>query len=495
MADGQARGAAGEAPIGQQRAGLAQALGLDVAGGVQHLLHAGTALGAFVAHDHHVTSLHLVVQNIGHGLVLRLGHMGCAFKHQQRVVHASGLDHAAVQRDVATQHGQAALLREGVVARADAALGAVQVEAGPACVLAERHLRGDAAGASHVEGLDRVRWVAGNVPFVQRVLHGFGVHGRRIGVQLAGPVQLAQDGHDAARAVHVFDVVLVGVGRHLAQLRHHARKAVDVGHREVDFGLLRDRQDVQDGVGRAAHGDVQRHGVFERLEAHRAWQHAVVILFVVALAQFHHQTAGAFEELLTVGVRRHHRAVARQRKAQRFGQAVHRIGGEHARTRAAGRAGRALDFGHVGVRHLVIRRHHHGVDQVELLEGDGMGGGVGLVDLASLHGAARNKHHGNVQPHGRHQHAGRDFVAVGDTHHGIGAVRVDHVFDRVRNDVAAGQRIQHAVVAHGDAVIHGDGVELLGHTVSRATSWPRSFRCTWPGTNWVNELTTAMMGF
>ena len=31
-------------------------------------------------------------------------------------------------------------------------------------------------------------------------------------------------------------------------------------------------------------------------------------------------------------------------------------------------------------------------------------------------------------------------------------------------------------------------------SISRATSWPRSFRCTWPGTNCVKELTTAMMG-
>ena len=31
-------------------------------------------------------------------------------------------------------------------------------------------------------------------------------------------------------------------------------------------------------------------------------------------------------------------------------------------------------------------------------------------------------------------------------------------------------------------------------SISRATSWPRSLRCTWPGTNCVNELTTAMIG-
>jgi len=32
-------------------------------------------------------------------------------------------------------------------------------------------------------------------------------------------------------------------------------------------------------------------------------------------------------------------------------------------------------------------------------------------------------------------------------------------------------------------------------SISLATSWPRSFRCTWPGTNCVKEFTTAMIGF
>ena len=31
-------------------------------------------------------------------------------------------------------------------------------------------------------------------------------------------------------------------------------------------------------------------------------------------------------------------------------------------------------------------------------------------------------------------------------------------------------------------------------SISRATSCPMSFRCTWPGTNWVKELAIAMMG-
>src|SRR5690606_16929125 len=86
--------------------------------------------------------------------------------------------------------------------------------------------------------------------------------------------------------------------------------------------------------------------------------------------------------------------------------------------------------------------------------------------LAGFHRAAGNEYHRDVQTQGGHQHAGGDLVAVGDADDGIGAVGVNHVFDRVGNDLPAGQGVQHAVVAHGDTVIHRDGVELLGHAAS-----------------------------
>ena len=164
--------------------------------------------------------------------------MGRAFEHQQTVVHAGGLDHAAVLGDVPAQNCQAAFLAEGMLKRADTTFSAVGVQAGPAGGLAEGHLCGDPGGASHVESLDRLGWIAGDVPLVQRVFHGFGVHGGHIGVQLACAVELTQDGHDAASAVDVFDVVLVGIGCHFAQLGHDFGHAVDVGHGELDLGLL-----------------------------------------------------------------------------------------------------------------------------------------------------------------------------------------------------------------------------------------------------------------
>src|SRR5690606_5037139 len=99
--------------------------------------------------------------------------------------------------------------------------------------------------------------------------------------------------------------------------------------------------------------------------------------------------------------------------------------------------------------------HHHRVDQVQLV--------VGQAGLARLHRPAGHEHGGDVEPQRGHQHARGDLVAVGDAHQRVGAVRVDHVLHRVGDQFAAGQRIEHAVVAHGDAVVDGDRVELLGH--------------------------------
>ena len=38
---------------------------------------------------------------------------------------------------------------------------------------------------------------------------------------------------------------------------------------------------------------------------------------------------------------------------------------------------------------------------------------------------------------------------------------VDHVLNRVGNEVPGWQAVQHAVVAHGNTVVHGDGIELF----------------------------------
>ena len=93
---------------------------------------------------------------------------------------------------------------------------------------------------------------------------------------------------------------------------------------------------------------------------------ARVVLLVVAAGEIDDEMPRLDEQALAVGVGRHHRAVAGQREAERLGQAVHRIGGEHARARAAGRAGGALDHRDVGVGDLVVGGGDHRVDEVDL---------------------------------------------------------------------------------------------------------------------------------
>ena len=214
---------------------------------------------------------------------------------------------------------------------------------------------------------------------------------------------------------------------------------------------------MQNGVGRAAHRDVQRHGILEGLEVgDAARQYAVVTVGVVTLAQLNDGAPGAQEQLLAVTVSGQHGAVAWQGQPECFGQAVHRIGGEHAGAGAAGRAGGALVFGDLFIGAVFIGGDHHGVDQIQAM--------AGQFGLAGFHWAAGHKHDWHVQAQGGHEHAGGDLVAVGNTDDRVSAVGVDHVLHRVGDDFARGQGIEHAVVTHGDTVVHGDGIEFLGDT-------------------------------
>ena len=457
VADRQPRRAAGEPAVGYQRAHLAELLRLQVAGRIQHLLHPRPALRPLVADQHHVARRHAPVQDRVDGGVLALEHPRRPLELQDRRVHPGRLHDAAVLGQVAVQHRETAILAERRVHVADDAAPAVGVQLVPAARLAEGGLRRHAAGSRAEELGDRGAGGGGDVPAVQRRPHRRRVDGGALAMHQAAARQHAQDAHDAARAMHVLHMHVRHGGGDLADHRHAAAQAVDVGHGEVDAGLLCRGQKVQHGVGRAAHRDVERHRVLERLErGDAAGQGGGVVLAVPALAEIDHQPPGLLEQPLAVAVGRQRGAVAGQRQPQRLVQAVHRVGGEHARARAAGRARRALDHRHVRVADGTVGGGDHGVHEVD------RAGDAAQVDLARLHRPAGDEHGGDVDPEGGHQHPGRDLVAVGDAHHRVGAVRVDHVLDAVGDQLARRQGVQHPVVAHGDAVVDRDGVHLLG---------------------------------
>ena len=158
------------------------------------------------------------------------------------------------------------------------------------------------------------------------------------------------------------------------------------------------------------------------------------------------------------------RSVTRQAETQRLGEAIHRIGGKHTRARTAGRAGRSFIGFDRGIVSIAVGGDHHGVDQIELVFREGC--------FACFHRPTRDKDHWNIESHGGVEHARCDLVAIGNADHGVGTVRIDHVLNRVGNQVAGGQTVEHPVVAHGNTVIYGNGVEFLGDT-ARGFDLPR----------------------
>src|SRR5690606_10818177 len=144
VADRQTRRCAGKAAVGDEGADLPQSLRLKIAGRVQHLLHAGSALRAFVAADEHVARLHPISENALNGGVLALVDDSRCGELQDRFIDTGGLDHATVDRDVAGQNRKPSILRERMLDGSDHTVLAIGIQLVPASFLTEGNLRRDA---------------------------------------------------------------------------------------------------------------------------------------------------------------------------------------------------------------------------------------------------------------------------------------------------------------------------------------------------------------
>ena len=128
MPDGQTRGAAGVATVGEHGDLLADALALDEGRRVQHLLHARAALRTLVTNHQRHAGLQRVVEDHLDGLLLRIDHQCRSAELPDLLRHARGLDDAAVGSEVAAQHGETALVDLRMVDVVDGAVGAVAVQ-------------------------------------------------------------------------------------------------------------------------------------------------------------------------------------------------------------------------------------------------------------------------------------------------------------------------------------------------------------------------------
>ena len=261
-------------------------------------------------------------------------------------------------------------------------------------------------------------------------------------VEEAALRQLLHNGRNAARHVKLLDMVRTCRGE-VADVRHLAGELVERFELERYARLVGDSQQVQNRVGRAADGHFAAQRVAERLGCQD------VARLDVLFDKLHDLHAGVLCQMDACRGNRRRRAVARQRHADRLGQAVHRVRGVHAGARAAARAGIALSF--------VERRlvHHAGLVCADRLEGLGQRNLL-AAEMACEHRAAGNQNRRDVQACRCHQHARNDLVAVRDEHQTIELMRLCERLYAVRDQLAARQRILHADVAHCDAVADAD---------------------------------------
>jgi len=410
MADDEACRAAGEAAVGDQRDVLGEPGAHDRAGRREHLGHAGPALRAFEADDHHVALLDLLLLHGVEHVFFRVEAVGGA--GELEAFFAGDLGHRAVGAEVAAHDTDMARRFERVRQRPDDVLP-----------------RGEARKCFQVLGDcfagDREA-IADQEAVLEEQLH----HGGR-----------------AAHLVQIF-LHILAAGPEVGKIRHAIARRLEVVDRELHADALSHRNEMHHGVGRAANRHHDGHRVLEGLAGHH-----IPRLDVLFKAVFDDRARlVAFLDL--VGVGRGDRRTVGERHAEGFDRRGHRVGGVHAAARARAGAGVTDDFAALGVGHLAGELRavtREGGDDVDRFAG----GSVAGADRAAVDHEA-----GAVQPAEGHDRAGHVLVAPGQDNAAIVPLGAAERFDRVGDDVARLERVAHTVGAHRDAVGNADGVEL-----------------------------------
>lgn len=149
-------------------------------------------------------------------------------------------------------------------------------------------------------------------------------------VDESATIQLVHNAKYATGTIALLHAVLLRVRCQLAKAGDMTTEAVDVCHRKVYAFLLRHGKKMEDGVGAAAHGNVERHGIEERLTGgNAARKNRVVAVLIVSKGVLHDLTCCVAEKTDTVGMRGKDGAVAGQSQSDGLGERVHRVGGEH----------------------------------------------------------------------------------------------------------------------------------------------------------------------
>ncbi len=281
--------------------------------------------------------------------------------------------------------------------------------------------------------------------------------GRRLGrerpaVDRDGIAEEARLGESAREETRAAGARQVGRGEAAARLqigeeRGPPRNRVEVVERERNARLVRDREEMEDGVRGAARRDDRRDRVLEgfaRQDPARGEAFG---------EKADHERARLARDGVLPRVRRRHVVRAHRRQAEERESGRHRVRGELAAARAGAGAGGLLDH-----REVVVVEAPRGV-RADGLE-DVLDRDVAAADGARQDRAAVEDERGDVEARERHRARGDRLVASDEDDGRVERVTSHGELDRIRDHLARDERGAHAGGAHRDAVGDRDGVEL-----------------------------------
>jgi hypothetical protein len=408
VADHEAVRRAREAPVRDERDGVAEPLADDRGRHVEHLAHPRPAGRALVADHDHVAGPD---QPLLHGLEARLF----------RLEHARG---AAVEQPLVSGELDDRTLR-----------GEVPVQDREPARRLERRLD------RHHDLLARP-FPDGGRDLPQRAA----VDVRRTRMDELPLGELARDEGDAAGLVHV--------GGHEATARLQARDdrrprgdSVEVGEREREVELARDREQVEDAVRRAA---CRRDGgdrVLERLARDHLRRPDV------AAQEIHGQSPSPLSRVTLRGVERRNAVQPRRADPQELERRRHRVRRELASAGSGAGARDALELVEIVAAHPP---DGVGADRLE----DVLDRHVASAEAAGRDRAVVEDESRQVEPGEGHDRRWDRLVAADQADEPVEEVAARDELDRVGDHLAGDERGAHAFRPHRHAVGDRDGVEL-----------------------------------
>ncbi len=214
---------------------------------------------------------------------------------------------------------------------------------------------------------------------------------------------------------------------------------------------MRNRGQVQTGVGRATGASHHAGGVLQAFQGHDVTRADVLV------DQVHDGTTRGLAIHVAAVIGRGHARAVDQRQADCLGHTGHGVGRELTATGSRRRARDALHDVQLGLGQVASLVFTNGFEQV-------LNGNVFAFVATRQDRSAIDEDGRRVQTHHDHHHARQGFVTPGQTNDGVIAVAAHGQFHTVRNRFARGKRAAHALVTHGDTVGDGDGGEFARRT-------------------------------